>query len=83
MCLADEDTMDYLLLNCKVAQGLWFAVLSWFGCGGFFLEPSLRFLRLGTWQLAEIEEGPRGGQHFWVSHGLLFGRKEMRDGLRI
>lgn len=28
MCLANEETVDHLLLNCKVAQGLWLAVLS-------------------------------------------------------
>ena len=30
MCLADEETVDYLFLNCKVAQFLWKSVFSWF-----------------------------------------------------
>ena len=32
MCLADEESVDHLLLNCRVAKGLWFEVLSWFHC---------------------------------------------------
>ena len=30
MCLADEELVDHLLLNCKVAQGLWSEALSRF-----------------------------------------------------
>lgn len=31
MCLADEESVDHLLLKCKLAQRLWNSVLSWFG----------------------------------------------------
>ena len=32
MYLADEESVDHLLLNCKVAKGLWSKVLNWFHC---------------------------------------------------
>lgn len=60
MCLADEDTMDYLLLNCKVAQGLWFAVLSSFGCG--WVLPWTIFALFEAWHLAA---GPERGRAVW------------------
>lgn len=31
-CLAEEEIVGQLLLNCKVVQGLWSAVSNWFGC---------------------------------------------------
>ena len=32
VCLVNEESVDHLLLNCKVAQGLWSEVLNWFHC---------------------------------------------------
>ena len=32
MCLTEEETVDHLLLNCKVAQMLWRLVIDCFGC---------------------------------------------------
>lgn len=32
LCLEGEETVDHLLRNCKVVQGLWHEVLSWFDC---------------------------------------------------
>lgn len=32
VCLMDEKSIDHLLLNCKVTQGLWSKVLNWFYC---------------------------------------------------
>lgn len=32
MCLNDEENVDHLPLNCRVAQGLWSILFSWFGC---------------------------------------------------
>lgn len=34
MCLAEEKSVDHLLLQCKVTQFLWFSTLDWFGCCG-------------------------------------------------
>lgn len=45
MCLADEEIVDHLLLNCKVALGLWSAVLCWFGCG--WVHPTIHGLFWG------------------------------------
>lgn len=33
VCLAGEETVDHLMLNCWVAQQVWRSVLWWFGCG--------------------------------------------------
>lgn len=33
MCLADEESVDDLLLNCKAAHGLRSAFLIWVDCG--------------------------------------------------
>lgn len=33
----DEEAMDHLMLNCRVAQVLWSSVLSWFLCSWVFL----------------------------------------------
>lgn len=49
MCLADEEIVDHLLLNCKVALGLWSAVLCWFGCG--WVLPSLFMGCFEAWHL--------------------------------
>lgn len=32
LCLAVEETIGHLLLNCKMVQGLWYEFLSWFDC---------------------------------------------------
>ena len=32
LCLASEETVDHLLLNCKVVQAVWKSVIGWFDC---------------------------------------------------
>ena len=36
MCLGDEESLDYLLLNCNVAQVIWRSVVDWFGYSWVF-----------------------------------------------
>ena len=49
MCLASEETVDHLLLNCKVTQGLWYEVLSWFDC--CWTQPSSILRLFEAWRL--------------------------------
>ena len=32
MCFRDDELVDHLLLNCKVAQFIWRSVVEWFDC---------------------------------------------------
>lgn len=49
MCLADEETVDDLLLRCKVTHALWSHAFSdGLVAVGFSLILSLRFSRFGT-----------------------------------
>eukprot|EP00268_Persea_americana_P013064 TRINITY_DN15690_c0_g1_i1.p1 TRINITY_DN15690_c0_g1~~TRINITY_DN15690_c0_g1_i1.p1 ORF type:complete len:100 (-),score=15.94 TRINITY_DN15690_c0_g1_i1:254-553(-) len=34
MCLANEESIDHLLLNCNSAQCLWKTIFRWFHCSG-------------------------------------------------
>lgn len=34
MCLVGEESIDHLLLNCRIAQCLWRAILGWFHYSG-------------------------------------------------
>ena len=45
MCLKNAESMDHLFLNCRVAQGLWNDVYSWFDMRGVLpiFPSSLRF----------------------------------------
>lgn len=57
MCLNDEENVDHLPLNCRVAQGLWSILFSWFGCSSVL--PSTICGLFENWHLvfAPIEEG--------------------------
>ena len=60
MCLADEESVEHLLLNCKVAKGLWSEVLSWFHCSW----TQLRSIR-GLFEAWLLEVGSNRGRILW------------------
>ena len=49
MCLADEEAMDHLFLNCRVAQFLWTSVFSWLDVSGVL--PFSLFHLFEVWNL--------------------------------
>lgn len=49
MCLADEETVDHLLLCCKISQTLWISVLGWFNC--MWVLPRSIFELFEVWNL--------------------------------
>lgn len=49
MCLAEAETVNHLLLNCKVAQKLWNSILTWFDCS--WLMPTRLSIMFEAWSL--------------------------------
>eukprot|EP00268_Persea_americana_P020191 TRINITY_DN20423_c0_g2_i1.p1 TRINITY_DN20423_c0_g2~~TRINITY_DN20423_c0_g2_i1.p1 ORF type:complete len:102 (-),score=3.72 TRINITY_DN20423_c0_g2_i1:199-504(-) len=65
MCLADEETVDHLLLGCKTAYSIWIAALSWFGLSWTFLKTLLD--HLNAWKLMS---GATKGKQLWMTFFL-------------
>ena len=49
ICLADEEIVDNISLNCKIVKGLWSVVLSWFDCG--CVLPRMSYGPFEAWHL--------------------------------
>ena len=64
MCLSDEESMNHLLLNCKIAQSLWMSVVGWFDCS-WALPNSLT-------ELFQAWKNPLGGSRGKVMWRLSF-----------
>lgn len=45
MCLREEESVDHLMLNCRIAQALWTAVVGWFGCSCVFRESIIELIQ--------------------------------------
>lgn len=60
MCLASNESMDHLLLNCKVAQAVWTSGLGWFECS-WTLPCSLQHL-FEAWKMCV---GSARGKIMW------------------
>lgn len=74
----DEEAMDHLIPNCRVAQVLWSSVLSWFLCSWVFLcSLFVVFWGLGhLWVWLGME--PCGASYFWLICGFN-GRREISN----
>lgn len=49
LCLVDAESIDHLILKCKVSQVLWKSVLGWFLVAGFSTI-LYAYLKHGEWQ---------------------------------
>lgn len=75
LCSANEDTVDHLLLNCRVAQVLWRSILSWFKYR-WVLRRSIRDL-VEAWHLQSLSIR---GRVMWTSFLRFcgfFGKREI------
>ena len=81
MCLADEESIDHLLWNCKVAQGLWSKVLSRFHCSWAHPRSICGLLRHGCWRWDRPKEGLCRELPSWRFYGS-YGRKGILNALR-
>ena len=65
MCLKDVESMDHLFLNCRVTQGLWNSVYSWFAMSGVL--PAHFTQLFEAWKLGM---GSRRGRIMWKTSFL-------------
>eukprot|EP00268_Persea_americana_P005879 TRINITY_DN1202_c1_g1_i3.p2 TRINITY_DN1202_c1_g1~~TRINITY_DN1202_c1_g1_i3.p2 ORF type:complete len:128 (-),score=24.38 TRINITY_DN1202_c1_g1_i3:48-431(-) len=79
-CLASEESVDHLLLNCKVAQAVWTSVLVWFDCS-WTLSCSLHHL-FEAWEM--WLGSARRENYVEISLRLYgsYGKKGMQDVLK-
>lgn len=77
MCLEDE-SIDHLLLNWKIAQCFWNAVFGWFGSSWVLSKSFLDLLWLERCRLGLLKAKRCGAPPFWPLYGS-YGRNEMLD----
>lgn len=60
MCLADKESSDHLLLNCKLAHNIWMFILGWFHCNGPLPKSPTSFFEY--WKMGV---GSKRGKSMW------------------
>lgn len=78
MCLNTEELVGHHLLNCKIAQIIWKAILEWFGVS--FVMPFLITFKHGSLFLS-LKGQRLNGSAFMRRFGV-FGRREIRNDLK-
>lgn len=72
LCLASEESVDHLLLRCKVAHNIWMSVMGWFGLSWGFPYSLLEHFQLdvlkgscygGLLSLSSCGQSSRKGMH--------------------
>lgn len=66
MCLAAEESVDYLLLNCKIAHCIWKSILGSFGVSGVLPAPLL-----GHFKAWKFVTSSQRGKIMWSSSFYL------------
>ena len=77
LCLADEETVDHLLLHCKMTKALWSSILNDFNCCWVLPESLPDFFQQWISPI-NTSKGKTMSYPFWHVSGQ-FGKREIED----